>query len=117
MCRRNKKVAQDETTSTSSPGFIAELFDCKKAQISAHLRKKMLFNLLVHSTEQQVICQQINVRAEKNGQLVSDHVLAPGWTSYNHRLYYQTFDVTNLLSSGSNAIGAILGDGWYRGRS
>jgi alpha-L-rhamnosidase len=53
---------------------------------------------------------------EINGALAGDHVLAPGWTSYRHRLRYQTFDVTGLLREGSNAIGAILGDGWYRGR-
>ena len=50
-----------------------------------------------------------------NGQSVGDHVLAPGWTSYHHRLQYQTYDVTELLQEGENAIGAILGDGWYRG--
>jgi alpha-L-rhamnosidase len=54
--------------------------------------------------------------AQINGAIVGDHILAPGWTSYYHRLCYQTFDVTELLRSGSNAIGAILGDGWYRGR-
>ncbi len=54
--------------------------------------------------------------AQINGQVIGDHVLAPGWTSYNHRLRYQTFDVTPLLREGRNAIGAILGDGWYRGR-
>ncbi|MDQ5850545.1 MAG: glycoside hydrolase family 78 protein [Chloroflexota bacterium] len=51
-----------------------------------------------------------------NGAAVGDHVLAPGWTSYHHRLRYQTFDVTDLLREGRNAIGAMLGDGWYRGR-
>ena len=51
-----------------------------------------------------------------NGQKVGDHVLAPGWTSYRHRLRYQTFDVTTMLRSGDNVIGAVLGDGWYRGR-
>ena len=54
--------------------------------------------------------------AQINGERVGDHVLAPGWTSYDHRLRYQTFDVTALLTDGRNAIGAILGDGWYRGR-
>src|SRR6266702_3378984 len=54
--------------------------------------------------------------AQLNGATVGDHVLDPGWTSYNHRLRYQTFDVTGLLREGRNAIGAILGDGWYRGR-
>ena len=51
-----------------------------------------------------------------NGAVVGDHVLAPGWTSYDHRLRYQTFDVTGYLLEGENAIGATLGDGWYRGR-
>ncbi|MBO0828293.1 MAG: glycoside hydrolase family 78 protein [Streptosporangiales bacterium] len=53
---------------------------------------------------------------ELNGHRVGDDVLAPGWTSYRHRLTYRTFDVTDLLRPGRNAIGALLGDGWYRGR-
>ena len=54
--------------------------------------------------------------AQINGVVVGDHVLAPGWTSYHHRLRYQTFDVTDMLREGDNAIGAILDDGWYCGR-
>ncbi|MFI6298958.1 family 78 glycoside hydrolase catalytic domain [Nonomuraea sp. NPDC050790] len=53
---------------------------------------------------------------ELNGVTVGDHVLAPGWTSYHHRLRYQTHDVTALLRPGPNTLGAILGEGWYRGR-
>ena len=51
-----------------------------------------------------------------NGERVSDWLFTPGWTSYNRRLQYQTYDVTALLRAGDNAIGAILGDGWYRGQ-
>jgi alpha-L-rhamnosidase len=54
--------------------------------------------------------------AQLNGMVVGDHVMAPGWTSYPHRLRYQTFDVTDLLQEGRNALGAMLGDGWFRGR-
>src|SRR6185503_364691 len=54
--------------------------------------------------------------AQLNGVVVGDHVLAPGWTSYTHRLRYQTFDVTESLHAGRNAMGVVLGDGWYRGR-
>lgn len=50
-----------------------------------------------------------------NGQRVGDEVFSPGWTSYNKRLQYQTYDVTALLRKGDNVAGAILGDGWYRG--
>jgi alpha-L-rhamnosidase len=52
---------------------------------------------------------------EINGQRVGDHVLAPGWSSYDHRLRYQTHDVTTLLRTGDNALGAVLADGWARG--
>ena len=50
-----------------------------------------------------------------NGQRVGDGLLTPGWTSYARRLQYQTYDVTALVHSGNNAIGAILADGWYCG--
>lgn len=49
-----------------------------------------------------------------NGKRVGDAYLAPGWTSYNKRLQYQVYDVTNLLQSAANAIGVQLGSGWYR---
>jgi len=54
--------------------------------------------------------------AHLNGRPAGDHVLAPGWSSYDRRLRYQTLDVTTLLREGRNAIGVVLGDGWYRGR-
>ncbi|MGW9135688.1 family 78 glycoside hydrolase catalytic domain [Streptomyces sp. NPDC055681] len=54
--------------------------------------------------------------AEINGTRVGDDVLAPGWTAYDKRLRYQTFDVTALLRPGANAIGATLADGWFRAR-
>jgi alpha-L-rhamnosidase len=53
--------------------------------------------------------------ANINGQRIGDAFLTPGWTSYNKRLQYQVYDVTNLLKNGSNAIGVMLGNGWYRG--
>lgn len=50
-----------------------------------------------------------------NGQAVGDGHYNPGWTDYRYRLMYNTFDVTPLLHSGRNAIGAVLGAGWYSG--
>ena len=50
-----------------------------------------------------------------NGRRVGDQVFTPGWTSYNHWLQYQTYDVTDLLRNGENAVGVMLGNGWYRG--
>ncbi|HEV8246488.1 MAG TPA: family 78 glycoside hydrolase catalytic domain, partial [Polyangiaceae bacterium] len=54
--------------------------------------------------------------ASLNGRRVGDLWLRPGWTDYHKRLNYQTYDVTSLLEPGTNAIGAMLGDGWYCGR-
>lgn len=54
--------------------------------------------------------------ASLNGERVGDHLLAPGWTSYRHRLHYQTFDVTDQLRPGVNSLSVVLGNGWYRGR-
>ncbi len=50
-----------------------------------------------------------------NGKRVGNAYLTPGWTSYKKRLQYQVYDVTGLLKNGNNAVGVILGNGWYRG--
>ncbi|MCE9615222.1 MAG: glycoside hydrolase family 78 protein [Lentisphaerae bacterium] len=50
-----------------------------------------------------------------NGKRVSDAAFLPGWTDYRKRIPYHTFDVTALVREGRNAIGAILGTGWYAG--
>ncbi|MGI4787361.1 MAG: family 78 glycoside hydrolase catalytic domain [Janthinobacterium lividum] len=50
-----------------------------------------------------------------NGQRVSEDHFAPGWTDYKKRIQYQTYDITTLIHSGDNALGALLGDGWYAG--
>ncbi|MBC8102332.1 MAG: family 78 glycoside hydrolase catalytic domain [Cytophagales bacterium] len=51
-----------------------------------------------------------------NGAVVGDDVFTPGWTEYRKRVVYQTYDVTRLLRAGEdNALGAMLGDGWYCG--
>jgi alpha-L-rhamnosidase len=52
---------------------------------------------------------------EINGQRVGDQIFSPGWMDYHVRVPVQTHDVTGLLRKGDNAIGGILGDGWYCG--
>ncbi|CAG9956595.1 unnamed protein product [Clonostachys rosea f. rosea IK726] len=54
--------------------------------------------------------------AEMNGSRVGDHFMAPGWTSYDGRLQYQTYDVTPSLVSGDNCIGVRVAEGWFSGR-
>lgn len=55
-------------------------------------------------------------KATLNGKAVGDHVLAPEWIDYTQRVMYQAYDVTELLRTGENTIGVLLGDGWYAGR-
>jgi len=50
-----------------------------------------------------------------NGERVGDQFFTPGWTAYDFRYQYQTYDVTSLLHPGENCLAAILGDGWFRG--
>ncbi len=50
-----------------------------------------------------------------NGQRVGDHFLAPEWTDFAKRLRYQEYDVTSLLTSGGNVLGAQVANGWWSG--
>ncbi len=48
-----------------------------------------------------------------NGRKVGNHLLDPGFTRYDKRDLYVTYDVTPFLKSGANAVGVILGNGWF----
>ncbi|MBI4323675.1 MAG: family 78 glycoside hydrolase catalytic domain [Chloroflexi bacterium] len=48
-----------------------------------------------------------------NGRRVGDHALDPGWTTYSKRVLYSTYDVTPYMKEGRNAVGIMLGNGWY----
>lgn len=48
-----------------------------------------------------------------NGQRVGDSYLNPGWTDFRHRIMYNTYDVTQMLRQGNNALGIELGHGWF----
>ncbi|WP_243350235.1 alpha-L-rhamnosidase [Parabacteroides sp. FAFU027] len=50
-----------------------------------------------------------------NGKRIGNDYFNPGSTQYNKTQLYQTYDVTQDLLSGKNAIGAILGEGWWSG--
>ena len=53
--------------------------------------------------------------ARINGKRVGDLLMMPGWTEYAHRLQYQTYDVTVMLSE-SNVFEIGAGHGWYASR-
>lgn len=50
-----------------------------------------------------------------NGERVGEDYFNPGLTQYNKNHMYQAFDVTDLVRSGKNAWGALLGEGWWSG--
>jgi alpha-L-rhamnosidase len=52
-----------------------------------------------------------------NGQRIGDHRLDPTYTRFDRRNLYVTFDVTENLQNGDNAIGVLLGNGWYNHQS
>jgi alpha-L-rhamnosidase len=51
-----------------------------------------------------------------NGRRVGNEYLTPYCNAYDQWIQYQTFDVTDLLQQGDNVLGAMLGNGWYKGR-
>lgn len=90
----------DEDVTTSQPApMLRRKFTLKETPVTARL---YVTSLGVYE-------------ARLNGQRVSDWRFTPGWTSYEHRIQYQTYDVTKMLTAGDNAVGVLLGDGWYRG--
>ncbi len=48
-----------------------------------------------------------------NGTKVGDHFMDPGWTKYDQHALYLTFDITNQIKQGKNAVGVMLGNGFY----
>ncbi|WP_159470530.1 family 78 glycoside hydrolase catalytic domain [Dyadobacter sp. 3J3] len=48
-----------------------------------------------------------------NGDKIGDHFLDPGWTQYDKHALYVTFDLTEKLKQGMNALGVMLGNGFY----
>ncbi len=93
--------AWDEDTTKSNPApYLRREFELREGVASARL---YITSLGLYETQ-------------LNGQIVGNQVFSPGWTVYDEHLRYQTFDVTKMLNEGKNVIGAILGDGWFRGR-
>lgn len=51
-----------------------------------------------------------------NGQKVPGTLLMPGFTTYDRRLKYQAYDITDFLKTGTNALSVTVADGWYKGK-
>jgi alpha-L-rhamnosidase len=119
----NKGKASDWATGTFQVGLLKEA-DWKAQWIgpvteeagrpSPMFRKGFSISKQIKTATAYITAHGI-YEAHINGQRVGKDYLTPGYTSYNKRIQYQAYDVTNLLKSGANAVGASLGSGWYRG--
>ena len=94
-------------------GWITPAIDGEKLQEACPmLRKTFEVNGEVKSARIYITALGL-YELHLNGSRVGDQLFTPGWTSYQKRLQYQTYDVTGLLKPGDNAVGAVLGKGWY----
>ncbi|OXM87994.1 alpha-L-rhamnosidase [Paenibacillus rigui] len=59
------------------------------------------------------ICGLGHYELRLNGSKVSDHVLEPGWTHYDKTCLYCSYDITDQVQEGMNAVGVMLGNGFY----
>jgi len=88
--------------------------DVKKSNPSPYLRKEFTLGKSVKKARLYISAHGL-YQVEINGSRVGDQEFTPGWTSYKTRLQYQTYDITSDLVQDENAIGIVLGDGWFRG--
>ena len=89
--------------------------ELRDAEASPYFRKSFKVDVPIKSARLYVTARGV-YEARLNGSRISDALLAPGWTDYRTRIQYQTYDVTELVTQGENALGAMVGDGWYCGQ-
>lgn len=87
--------------------------DVKGSKPCQYLRKEFTLAKKVQSARLYVTSLGL-YQVFLNGKKVSTDLFTPGWTSYKNRIQYQTYDVTSMVQP-KNAIGAVIGDGWFRG--
>jgi len=83
--------------------------------IPQHLRKEFNANKKIQKARLYITAKGI-FEAFINGMRIGDDVLTPGYTPYKKRIETLTYDVTQQVQTGKNAIGIQLAEGWYAGR-
>jgi hypothetical protein len=76
------------------------------------MRKEFTINKTIKNATA-FICGLGHFEMSINGNKVGDHFLDPGWTNYSKHALYVSFDITDKLKKGNNAIGVMLGNGFY----
>lgn len=92
----------------ADPGFVID----QEVQPAPFLRKQITLDRDVASARAYV-CGLGYYELRINGEKAGDSVLTPMFTRYDRSVLYDTIDVTSLLRRGDNALGVILGNGWY----
>ena len=97
--RLDPAVISPTLTEPGTPGVFRRQFVLSAAPVKAYLyaTARGVFELTL------------------GGRRVGEDLFAPEWTDYDKRIHYRTYDVTSLLASGANELGATLGDGWWSG--
>jgi alpha-L-rhamnosidase len=90
----------DESLHSAPSPIMRKEFDSKKSVSKARL----------YATSEGIHTLYIN------GVNVTEEYFTPGWTAYDDRNTYLTYDVTKLVQSGSNCFAAEIADGWHRGK-
>ncbi|KXJ96273.1 bacterial alpha-L-rhamnosidase-domain-containing protein [Microdochium bolleyi] len=102
-------LGQHDTAGPSPEQLYRKTFDLSRTScpdnIGLDVRRARLY-----------ITSQGVYEAELNGTRIGDHFLAPGWTAYDARLQYQTYDVTSALRVGVNCLAVRVAEGWFSGR-
>lgn len=91
-----------------------EEFDAKKRQPASYLRRSFTVEKKVAQAELTMTALGCFI-GYLNGKRLDEEQLLPGYTDYKYRVQAFTYDVTQQLRQGENVIGALVGDGWYRG--
>ncbi len=90
---------------------------CVAAEVyppARHLRRKFSLNKPVQRAMLSITALGL-FEPSMNGQRIGRDYLCPGWTDFHKRVRYVVYDVTGHIKPGDNALGVILGDGWYAG--
>jgi alpha-L-rhamnosidase len=85
------------------------------AFVPQYLRREFTINKPLRSARLYVTARGL-FELRLNGAKVGEDFMSPGWTPYHRKIETLTYDVTKQLQQGKNALGSILGEGWYAGR-
>lgn len=92
--------------------WIAESDNIKEITAAPLFRKTFIVNKPIKKAELYA-CGLGHACYYINGRNITDEVMITPISKYDTRIYYSKFDVTEFLTNGKNAIGCVLGNGWY----